>query len=171
MVCSVELCLTGPACDERPPHTPRHQAKQFRVNTNTGRRRDSNNLHVDYGVQHDIDDGKHFSHTGEVVPPWTADCELPIYQHRDPLDDVDQEPEITFGISYFFFRRSNLGNQHVVKRMMITKSILMICFLLWLILFALLSWLKDLGPLRLSLRVSDSCSEMGNIIKMCRINN
>ena len=102
MVCSVELCLTGPTCDERPPHTPRHQAKQFRVNTNTGRRRDFNNLHVDDGVQHDVDDGKHLGDCGEVVPG-IADCELPPYQHRDPLDDVDHEPDRQHSTGFFIF--------------------------------------------------------------------
>ena len=154
-----------PTCDERPPYTTRHQTKQLESQQGGIIELcplDIDNSHVDDGVQHHVDDGKHFGDGGEVVPG-IADCKLPSYQHRDPLDDVDHEPDIQHSTGFFissYENLTNLGNQQVVKRMMITRSILMICFLLWLILLALLSWLKDLGHLRLSLRFSNSCSEM-----------
>ena len=50
-------------------------------------------LHVDDGVQHHIDDGKHFGNGSEVIPGIAANCEVPTFQHRNPLDDVDQEPD------------------------------------------------------------------------------
>ena len=63
---------------------------------------DVDNLHVDDGVQHDVDDGKHLGDGGEVVPG-IADCELPPYQHRDPLDDVDHEPDRQRSTGFFIF--------------------------------------------------------------------
>ena len=105
MVCSVELCLMCPAGDERPPDTARHQTEQLgsQHRQTPPDPLDIDNLHVDDGVQHDVDDGKHLGDGGEVVPG-VADCELPTYQHRDPLDDVDHEPERQHSTGFFIFQ-------------------------------------------------------------------
>ena len=61
------------------------------------------NLHVDDGVQHDIDDGQQLGDAVEVIPCFG---EIVTGDKGDPLADIQEEPDMTnniFVIFHIFF--------------------------------------------------------------------
>ena len=95
-------------------------------------------LHVDDGVQHDIDGGEESGNLGAVIH---VECwDLVSKKFRNPSDDVNDEPTkpISSGIES---DPNYLGDQQVVNTMMITTSILINFLRLSVILVVLSCWM------------------------------